>query len=101
MLHTLYIGGKHEDQIGAFRAYQIRDRKGIYPVWQGVLVEAYETGNFNNSEHVKDVQLRFCFDMSYIAGLDSFVCDILYKYLNDSNYYTALKRVCPKVTRKY
>lgn len=64
-------------------------------------VKDYEEGRFVRSEKVKDLQKRFCWDMSYHAGLGSFLCDELYQYMDDSHYYTALKSICPKVVRKY
>jgi len=66
-----------------------------------ILINEYETGNFDRSKDVKDLQKRFCFDLLYGAGLMKFVCDTLYIYMNDDHLYTALKKVCPKVTRKY
>jgi len=65
------------------------------------LVESYESGNFRNSEKTKDLQKRFCFDLLHACKLNSFVCNDLYPYLNDSHIYTALKKICPKVERKY
>lgn len=64
-------------------------------------ISQYESGNFHNSDKVKDLQKRFCFDLSYAAGLDGWVCDNIYTYANDEHYYTALKAICPKVTKKY
>lgn len=65
------------------------------------IVEMYETGNFRNAENVKDLQKRFNFDMLYAAGLTNFVCDELYSYLNDDHIATALKKICPPVTKRY
>ena len=65
------------------------------------LVDEYEQGQFPRADKVKDLQKRFCFDLLYGAGLNSWVCDELYPYLNDSHLYTALKAVCPTVTKKY
>ena len=39
------------------------------------LVTEYQSGNFKNSQSVKDLQMRFCFDIMYGAGLQS-----LHKY---------------------
>ena len=64
-------------------------------------VEAYETGNFHNSDRVKDLQKRFCFDLLHAADMHRYVCDVIYKYANDAHLYTALKAVCPTVTRRY
>jgi len=66
------------------------------------LIERYQAGNFPRSEHVKELQTRFCFDLLYsVAGASEFVRAELYSYMNDAHLLTALKRVCPKVTRHY
>ena len=65
------------------------------------LIEEYETGQFARSEKTKDLQKRFCYDLLYGAGLSSFVCSTLYKYLDDSHVYTALRSICPTVTKRY
>lgn len=65
------------------------------------LVRDYETGNFPSSDKVKDLQKRFCFDVMHGAGLTGFVCKVLYNYVNDDHVYTALKSICPKVTKRY
>ncbi|WGH49729.1 hypothetical protein [Alishewanella phage vB_AspM_Slickus01] len=67
----------------------------------GQLVAEYENGQFARSEKVIDLQKRFCFDLLYGAGLASWVSDNLSGYLNDDHIYTALKRICPKIERKY
>ena len=67
----------------------------------GELVNCYETGNFNGSDKVKSLQQRFCFDLLYGTGLTSWVCSDLYPYLDDSHLYSALKSICPKVTKRY
>lgn len=66
------------------------------------IVSDYETGNFPQAERVKDLQKRFCFDMAWYAELNPFFCK-LYRTedVNDDHIYTALKRICPKVTKKY
>lgn len=61
------------------------------------LVEEYQRGDYPRAEFTKDVQRRFCFDLIYGAGLNKFVCDSLYPYLNDDHIYTALEAICPKV----
>lgn len=68
---------------------------------QGQLVSEYERGLFHRSEKTKDLQRRFCFDLLFGAGLNKFVCDELYPYLNDDHIYTALKAIVPKVSRNY
>jgi len=65
------------------------------------LVDEYERGKFARSYKVKDLQRRFCFDLTYGAGLSQFIVGTLYTYLNDDHVYTALKRICPTVERKY
>ena len=68
---------------------------------QGQLVSEYEQGLFPRSEKTKDLQRRFCFDLLFGAGLNKFVCDELYSYLNDDHIFTALKAIVPKVSRNY
>ena len=65
------------------------------------MVNDYETGSFTRSDKVKDLQVRFNFDLHYVAIDGKWVCDVLYKYLNDTHIKTVLNRICPKVTRKY
>jgi hypothetical protein len=64
------------------------------------VVEQYETGKFARSEKVKDLQTRFVWDV-YSTSKDWDFKNALYDYLNDSHIETALKRILPKVTRKY
>ena len=68
---------------------------------KGELVACYESGDFHKSEAVTDLQKRFCFDVLYGVGLNSFICQEIYPYLDDSHLYTALKSICPTVTKKY
>lgn len=65
------------------------------------VVDEYERGHFPNSEKVKDLQRRFCFDVLFGAGLSRWVSDNLYSYMNDDHLYTALKAICPKLVRKF
>ena len=65
------------------------------------LIDEYETGDFLAADKTKDLQRRFCFDLLFCAELNTFVPDSLYPYLNDDHIYTALKSICPKVTRRY
>lgn len=64
----------------------------------GELVRAYQTGNFYRADKVKDLQMRFCFDLMYAAGLSGWISDNIYSYANDTHIYTALKQICPVVT---
>ena len=66
------------------------------------VIEAYETGNFPRSEKTKDLQTRFNFDLLVAVFCQDrdFMVEV-YKYLNDAHISTALKKICPKITRKY
>jgi len=61
---------------------------------------AYETGQFPRSEMVKDLQKRFVWDILFSAKQYDFINE-LYKYMNDIHIETALRKICPKVERKY
>ena len=65
------------------------------------LVDDYSTGNFPRSESVKDLQRRFCHDLFSMACLSHWAMDNIYTYANDDHLYTALKSICPKITRQY
>ena len=67
---------------------------------RGELVRCYEMGNFSRADKVKDLQRRFCFDVLYGSGLTIWVSDNL-SYLTDDHIFSALKKVCPIVARKY
>ena len=67
----------------------------------GELIAEYECGLFPRADKTKDLQKRFCFDLLYGAGLNSWVCDNLYSYLDDTHIYTALKSICPQVVCNY
>ena len=64
-------------------------------------VEGYQKGHFARSEKVKDLQKRFCWDCYHAIKNRIETTDRLYKNLNDSHVYTALKMLCPTVTRQY
>jgi len=61
------------------------------------LVREYEHRLFSRAESTKNIQRRFCFDVLWGSGLNKFVCDNLYPYLNDDHIYTALKSICPTI----
>ena len=61
----------------------------------------YETGDFPRSEQVKDLQTRFNFDLYHASGASKLVVDEIYQYANDEHVATALRKICPKVQRKY
>lgn len=44
---------------------------------------------------LSDTQYRF--DLLYRSGLTYFVCDTLYKYVNDTHIATALKHIVPSI----
>ena len=67
--------------------------------------EWYEAGRFARSEKVKDLQKRFCFDLFHASRIKigdgiGIQGDIVGEY-TDSHLYTALKQVCPKITKRY
>lgn len=74
----------------------IKNKLSLHPN----LIEKYETGNFPRADKVKDLQVRFNFDLAYSAGLNPLICE-LYSYLNDNQIQTALKAICPTVIKKY
>ena len=66
------------------------------------LVETYESGNFPRADKVEDVQRRLCFDLFYAAHRDGYqLSPAAQNELNSDHLYTALKRLCPKVVRKF
>ena len=66
----------------------------------GNVINRYEQGLFPRSEKVKDLQKRFNFDF-FSHGTDREFVKELYTYLNDDHIETALKRIMPKIERKY
>lgn len=65
------------------------------------IAQEYEQGKFARSDKVKDLQQRFCFDLLYGTGLNSWICGNVYSYANDAHLYSFLKSICPTVTRDY
>jgi len=65
------------------------------------IADEYEKGNFVRSDKVKCLQTRFSFDLLYGAGIQSWLCENVYMYANDSHMLSFLKTICPKVERKY
>jgi len=65
------------------------------------LINTYESGQFPWSDSTVDLQRRFCFDVLYGSLLGAWMADELYPYMNDDTIYTALKTVCPVLTRRY
>ena len=64
-------------------------------------IVSYELGRFPRADRVKDLQIRFNWDLLLAAGLNPWVCKELYTYANDHHINTALKAICPTVERKY
>ena len=65
------------------------------------LVQLYETGQFQNSDRVKDLNMRFRWDMLHCAIGSSWICSNLYSYLDDRHIDSALKKIVPTIVRKY
>jgi len=68
-------------------------------------VKRYEEGNFPRADKVNDLQKRFCFDLFYASGVKigdgiGTQGEIIGDY-NDNHILTALKAICPTVTRRY
>lgn len=64
-------------------------------------VEKYETGVFHRSEKVKDLNMRFCFDMINLSGLWNFLLPEVYPYANDEHIHTVVRSILPTLTRRY
>ncbi len=62
------------------------------------LINSYEKGEFYNSDKVKDLNVRFRWDMYYASGVNQLVCQWDY---NDNHIDTVLKKVLPVIERKY
>jgi len=60
----------------------------------------YEQGQFPRADQVKDLQKRFVWDILFSTKQYNFINE-LYNYMNDSHIETALRKICPKVERKY
>lgn len=65
------------------------------------IIETYEKGEFFNASKVKDLQKRFCWDCLYALPDSMYLINEIYKYANDDHIFTALKKICPKVEKKY
>jgi hypothetical protein len=65
------------------------------------LIAKYESGDFPRYENVKNLQTRFNFDLFHYSGALSAVVNSVYEYANDEHIATALKKICPKVTKRY
>ena len=67
------------------------------------VVEEYELGQFPRADKVKDLQRRFCFDLLFGANISQWVSTNLYGLndMHDDHIYTALKAICPTLTKRY
>lgn len=86
-----------KDSIDAYFA-QLKNECGHDMNW---FVRKYEHGRIINAEHVKDINIRFAWDILRAANLTPFVTDTLYTYCNDSHVTTALRSFLPKLTKRY
>lgn len=65
------------------------------------IVDLYETGQFQNSNRVADLNKRFRWDMLQCAIGSSWVCSNLYGYMDDRHIDSALKKIVPTIAKKY
>lgn len=65
------------------------------------LVDDYEHGRFPNYRSVTDLNRRFRWDLLWMSGLTTFICDTIYLYANDTHVDTALRNIVPTIERKY
>ncbi len=59
------------------------------------LITAYETGQFPRSDKVKDLNKRFRWDLFYACEFKSL------SYLDNLHIDTALRKICPKIEKRY
>lgn len=60
-------------------------------------LDTEERRNAYREQKLSDTRYRF--DLLYRSGLTLFVCDTLYKYVDDTHIATALKRIVPSIQR--
>ena len=68
------------------------------------LLQEYETGKFPRADKVKDLNVRFRWDLFHFiwSKMERSGKKLnLYDYLNDTHIDTALRRICPKIIKKY
>lgn len=65
------------------------------------LILRYENGDFPHAQAVKNLQTRFNFDALHYSGALSGILNDVYQYANDEHIATALKKICPKVIKRY
>ena len=59
----------------------------------------YSQGLFPNADKVKNLQERFCFDVFHSTSQS--LREQFYKVYDDSHIFTALKKCCPTITKRY
>ena len=60
----------------------------------------YSKGNFPRSDKVKDINVRFRWDLYHFSGAHK-ACGNLYSYLNDDHIDTALRNIVPTIAKEY
>jgi hypothetical protein len=53
-----------------------------------------------NEGKAKDIETRLAWDLAHAAKLTSFICNVLYHYLNDIHITTALKKIVVELEQK-
>ena len=51
-----------------------------------------------SDSRVKDAAKRLRWDMCYMAGLNKWICDNLYSYMDDTHIDTALRRIMSEIS---
>ena len=64
------------------------------------LLEEYEKGEFPRADKVKDLNVRFRWDLFHFIRRSGKKLN-LYDYLTNSHIDTALRKICPKIIKKY
>ena len=65
-------------------------------------VRTYEIGQFSGADKVKNLQMRFCFDILYVVVMNrDWYNSVRDAGCNDDHIFSVLKALLPKVERKY
>lgn len=70
-------------------------RAAIAPLDTETRRERYRSGNFHHAEHCKDRSKRHRWDLFHDAGLTTFACTTLYRYVDDTHIDSALRQIIP------
>jgi hypothetical protein len=70
-------------------------RAAIAPMDTEARRERYRTGTFLHAEHCRDAGKRHRWDLFHDAGLTSFACSTLYRYVDDTHIDSALRQLIP------